>query len=172
MNTTVELQPDNERGSRPIVAAVFEIALFAALMLGGCASLQGREPIQVTVADVESLAAEGLEFRMMVKLRIQNPNDAPLEYRGVYVQLDVQDKTFATGVSDEPGSIPPFSEALVKVPVTVSFVRLAGHAMSMLEGRPVERVRYKLRGKLSGPLFGSTTFESKGEFALPGATPR
>ena len=152
-------------------SAWLAIALFAALTLGGCASMQGREPIQVTVADVESLPAGGLELRMMVKLRIQNPNEAPLEYRGVYVQLDVQDKTFATGVSDDPGSIPPFSEALVKVPVTVSFVRLAGNAMSLLDGRPVERIRYKLRGKLSGPLFGSTTFESQGDFALPGATP-
>jgi LEA14-like dessication related protein len=44
---------------------------------------------------------------MMVKLRIQNPNDAPLEYRGVYVQMDVLDKTFATGVSDDPGTIGP-----------------------------------------------------------------
>ena len=151
----------------------FSIAVltFAALALGGCASMQGREPIQVTVADVESLPSQGLEFRMMVKLRIQNPNDASLEYRGVYVQLDVQDKTFATGVSDDPGSIRPFSEALVNVPVTVSFLRLAGNALSMLDGRPVERVRYKLRGKLSGPLFGSTTFESQGDFALPGATP-
>ena len=147
------------------------VALFAALALGGCASMQGREPIQVTVADVESLPSQGLEFRMMVKLRIQNPNDAPLEYRGVYVQLDVQDKTFATGVSDDPGSIRPFSEALVNVPVTVPFLRLAGNALSMLDGRPVERVRYKLRGKLSGPLFGSTTFESQGDFALPGAAP-
>jgi len=133
--------------------------------------MQGLEPIQVTVADVESLPSQGLEFRMMVKLRIQNPNDAPLEYRGVYVQLDVQDRTFATGVSDDPGSIRPFGEALVNVPVTVSFLRLAGNALSMLDGRQVERVRYKLRGKLSGPLFGSTTFESRGDFALPGATP-
>jgi hypothetical protein len=39
----------------------------------------------------------------------------------------------------------------------------------MLDGRPVERVNYKLRGKLSGPLFGSTTIESNGDFALPGA---
>jgi LEA14-like dessication related protein len=144
---------------------------FAALALGGCASMQGREPLQVTVADVASLPAEGLELRMMVKLRIQNPNDAPFEYRGVYVQLDVQDKTFATGVSDDPGSIGPFSEALVEVPVTVSFLRLAGHALSMLDGRPVERIRYKLRGKLFGPLFGSATFESQGDFALPGAAP-
>ena len=142
----------------------------AALTLGGCASMQGREPLQVTVADVESLPSEGLELRMMVKLRIQNPNDAPLEYRGVYVQLDVLDKTVATGVSDNPGRIGPFSEALVEVPVTVSFLRLAGHALSMFEGRPVERVGYRLRGKLSGPLFGSSTFESQGDFALPGAT--
>ena len=141
----------------------------AALMFSGCAGMQARDPLQVTVADVESLPSEGLELRMMVKLRIQNPNDAPLEYRGVYVQMDVLDKTFATGVSDEPGRLGPFGESLVEVPVTVSFLRLAGHALSMLDGRPVERVNYKLRGKLSGPLFGSTTFESTGDFALPGA---
>ena len=157
----------------PIQRSLIASLLFAVVLaLGGCAGLQARDPLQVTVADVESLPSEGLELRMMVKLRIQNPNDTPLEYRGVYVQMDVLDKTFATGVSDDPGSIGPFSESLVEVPVTVSFLRLAGHALSMLDGRPVERVNYKLRGKLSGPLFGSTTFESKGEFALPGATPR
>jgi len=149
------------------------LVLFATvLVLGACAGLPGREPLQVTVADIESLPSEGLELRMRVKLRIQNPNDAPLEYRGVYVQMDVLDKTFATGVSDDPGSIGSFGESLVEVPVTVSFLRLAGHALSMIDGRPIQRVNYKLRGKLSGPLFGSTAFESQGELMLPGATPR
>ena len=143
----------------------------AALVLGACAGLVGREPLQVTVADIESLPSEGLELRMMVKLRVQNPNDAPLEYDGVYVRMDVLDKTFATGVSDERGSIRPFGESLVEVPVTVSLLRLAGFALGMLDGKPVQRINYKLYGKLSSPGIGGTTFESQGDLALPGATP-
>ncbi len=33
------------------------------------------------------------------KLRVQNPNDSAIEYDGVYLKLEVLDKTFATGVS-------------------------------------------------------------------------
>ena len=59
-------------------------------------------------------------MRMMVKLRVQNPNDAPVEDDGVYVKLEVLEKTFATSVSDERGSNPPFGEFIISVPVTVS----------------------------------------------------
>ena len=55
------------------------LVIIVVLDLNGCAGLPGREPVQVTVADIESLPGEGLEVRMMVKLRVQNPNDAPVE---------------------------------------------------------------------------------------------
>ena len=144
--------------------------IIAALALSACAGMPHRDPVQVTVADIESLPGEGLEFRMLVKLRVQNPNDAPLEYDGVYVKLDVLDKTFATGVSDERGTIGPFGESVIGVPVTASMLRMGVYALGMLGGKPIERVNYKLQGKLSGPGFGSTTFQSQGDFALPGAT--
>ena len=147
------------------------LMFIAASTLCACAGMQGRDPIQVTVADIGSLPAEGLEFRMMVRLRVQNPNDAPIEYHGVYVQLDVLDKTFATGVSDERGSIRPFGESVIGVPVTVSTLRMAVYAMGMLDGKPIDRITYKLHGKLSGPVFGSNTFEAQGDFALPAAKP-
>src|SRR5512140_575047 len=89
----------------------------AALTLNACASLQGRDPIQVTVAGVESLPGKGFELRMLIKLRVQNPNDTPIEYDGVYLKLDVQETTFATGVSDERGSVPRFGESIIGVTV-------------------------------------------------------
>lgn len=141
--------------------------LFALMVLAGCAEMPGREPVQVTVAGMESLPGEGLEVRMLVRLRVQNPNDAPLDYNGVYVKLDVLDKTFATGVSDQRGSIPRFGESVVSVPVTVSVLRVALHALGMLDGKPVDKVKYKLSGKLDGPAFGSTRFEAQGELVLP-----
>jgi len=140
-----------------------------ALILSACAGMPGREPLQVNVADVDSIPSEGLEMRMMVKLRVQNPNDAPVAYDGVYVKLDVLDKTFATGVSDEHGSIPRYGESIISVPVTISMLRMAVYALRMLDGKPVDKIHYKLEGKLDGPAFGSTSFQAQGEFALPGA---
>ena len=57
---------------------------------------QGRDPLKVTVADgIEPLQGQGMEMRMMVKLRVQNPNDAPVDYSGVAVDMEVQGKSFA-----------------------------------------------------------------------------
>ena len=142
------------------------LALGAALTLGACASLPGRDPLQVTLADIESLPGEGMELRMLVKLRVQNPNDTPVEYTGVYVKLDVLDKTFATGVSDERGSIPRYGEAIVRVPVTASMLRVAANAFGVLSGKPLDRIGYKLEGKLDGPAFGSFRFRAQGELSL------
>ena len=145
-------------------------AIIAVLTLGACAGLSGREPVQVSVAGIETLPGEGLEMRMMVKLRVQNPSETPVDYDGVYVKLDVLEKTFATGVSDEKGSIPRFGESVINVPVTVSTLRVGLTTLGFVLGdKPVEKVRYKLSGKLAGPSFGSTSFQSDGELALPTA---
>jgi len=72
------------------------------------------------------------------------------------------------GVSDERGSIPRFGESVIGVPVTVSTLRVALNTLGFVLGdKPAEKVRYKLSGKLAGPSFGSTSFQSAGELALP-----
>jgi len=142
--------------------------IIAVLALGACAGMSGREPVQVSVAGIEQLPGQGLEMRMMVKLRVQNPSETPVDYDGVYVKLDVLEKTFATGVSDEKGTVPRFGEALVNVPVTVSTMNLVRQALGfMVDGKPPEKVTYRLDGKLNGPMFGSTRFQSQGELTLP-----
>jgi hypothetical protein len=144
------------------------LMIVALLILSGCANLPGHEPVQVTVAGIESLPGEGLELRMTVKLRVQNPNDAPIDYDGVYVKVDVLDKTFATGVSDERGSIPRFGESVIAVPMTVSTLRVALQAMGFMVGGSLpDKVNYKLTGKLNGPGFGSVGFQANGELAIP-----
>lgn len=147
-------------------------AVISVLTLGACAGMSGREPVQVSVAGIETLPGEGLEMRMMVKLRVQNPGETPVDYDGVFVKLEVLEKTFATGVSDEKGSIPRFGETVISVPVTVSTLRVGLTTLGLVMGnKPVEKVRYKLSGKLAGPSFGSTSFQSDGELALPSAAP-
>lgn len=152
----------------PTRRAVLPILLaFAALVSGGCASLQGREPVEVMVVGVEPLRGEGLELRMLVKLRIQNPNDLPLEFNGVSLRMDVQGRRFATGVSDATGSVPRFGEAVVEVPVSVSVLRVAQQAIGVMGDERRGKLAYEMTGRLAGPPFRGMRFRSSGELALP-----
>jgi LEA14-like dessication related protein len=143
----------------------------AVLLLSACAGLPSSDPLQVTVAGIEPLQGEGLELRMLVKLRVQNPNDAPVDYNGVYVKLDVQGKTFASGVSDASGSVPRFGEAVIGVPITVSVLRMVRQMMGVLDGKPVNSIRYEMSGKLNRSTFRAVRFETQGEIAMPTSAP-
>lgn len=139
------------------------------LVLAGCAALPGVDPIRVTVAGVDSAPGEDLELRMLVKLRVQNPNDAPIAYDGVYVNLEVMDRPFASGVSDARGSIPRFGEAIIVVPVTASVLSLTRQVFGLIDGVPRDAIRYRLTGKLHGPAFATVRFSADGELSLPSA---
>lgn len=139
----------------------------AILAIAACTGLPQRDPLQVTVSGVEALPGEGLELRMLLKLRVQNPNDTPVEYDGVYVNLEVQGRTFATGVSDASGTVPRFAEAIISVPLTVSAMRMARQVMGMMGDEPADKIRYEMTGKLDGAGFSEVRFRSQGEFTLP-----
>ena len=148
------------------------LVLTCAALASGCASLGSRDPLNVTVAGVEGLPGEGMELRMLVKLRVQNPNDAPVEYDGIAVDLDVQGRSFASGVSADTGVVPGFGEAVVSVPVTVSMLRMVRQVMGMLDGERVDRVKFEMHGKLSGTsAFAAHRFSSSGDFQLPQQAP-
>lgn len=146
------------------------LALLALLALGGCATMPNYDPPDVTVAGIEPLQGEGMEVRLLVKLRVQNPNDRPIEFNGASVKLEVLDKTFATGVSDQAGSVPRFGEAVVAVPVTVSVLRMVRNVIGLLDGKPVSSIPYVMSGKLNTGTFSAMRFASKGEFSLPAPT--
>ena len=151
----------------------FATLLFAAVLAGtGCATLPDSDPLEVTVAGIEPLEGEGMELRMNVKLRVQNPNDAPLDYDGASVKLEVQGRTFATGVSDATGTVPRFGESVVVVPVTASMLRVVRNVVGMMQDQPPEQVRYRMTGKLSTTGFGSRRFSAEGDFKLPAGTVR
>jgi LEA14-like dessication related protein len=148
------------------------LLVLATLMLAACASMPSRDPLQVSVAGIESLPGEGMELRLLVKLRVQNPNDAPIEFNGVSLNLDVMGRDFASGVSDQAGTVPRFGETVIAVPVTVSLMRMARQVLGMLDGKPVDKVTYSMSGKLNGAsMFGTQRFTSEGEFDIPKGEP-
>jgi LEA14-like dessication related protein len=142
----------------------------ALLALAGCAGWPATDPLRVSLAGVESLPSEGLELRLAVKLRIQNPNEAPVNYDGVALTLELRGLDFASGVSDMQGSVPRFGETVLVVPVTVPAFAIAKQVYTFAMGNR-SKVTFVARGKLAGSGFGSVRFESTGEFELPAGMP-
>lgn len=143
----------------------------AALLMGlaGCATLP--DPLNVTVAGVEPLQGEGLEARMLVKLRVQNPNDRDVVFTGAAVNLDVFGRDFASGVTDVGGTVPRFGEKVIEVPVTVSLLRMARQVLGMVDGKPIDKVTYEMSGKLQTGSMSAARFSTRGEIALPKGAP-
>jgi len=145
--------------------------LLALALLAGCAALPGRDPVQVQVVGIEPLPGEGMELRFLVKLRVQNPNDTPITYDGIYLELEVRGSSLATGVSNAEGTVPRYGEVVLEVPVTASALRFARQALGMYMSNDRSKIDYVLRGKIGGPMFGAVRFESKGDIPMPtGAT--
>jgi LEA14-like dessication related protein len=149
--------------------AALACALLLAAALGGCASLTQRDPVRVHLAGVEALPGQGLELRFMVKLRVQNPNETPIDYDGVALDLEVNRKLLASGVSDQKGSVPRFGEAVLGVPVTISAFAAVRQALGLAEGQSLENMPYVLSGKLAGGPFGVLRFTDEGTLSLPGS---
>ncbi|WDD96187.1 LEA type 2 family protein [Burkholderia sp. FERM BP-3421] len=143
------------------------LALAMLLMLGGCAALSGRDPVRANVVGLEPLAGQGLEARFNVMLRLQNPNDSALDYDGVSLDLEVNGKAFATGVSDARGTVPRFGEAVIAVPVTVSAFAVARQAFGLADVAGAGKLPYVMRGRLGGGPFGGARFHDAGELSLP-----
>jgi hypothetical protein len=156
---TVRIDSPHRRSTLVRLAGLLTTAL------AGCAGWPGSEPLRVTLAGVEPLPGEGLEMRLRLKLRVQNPNQAAIDYQGVSVTLDLRGSTLASGVSPEAGSVPGFGEQLIEVPVTVSAMAAVRQVLGMASGSN-RGLDYVLRGRLGGGV-GGRAFEASGKIDWP-----
>jgi len=111
-----------------------------------------------------------LEMRFAVKLRLQNPNDIAIDYNGVALDLEVNGRELASGVSDQVGSIPRFSETVLSVPVSVSAFSVLRQTLGLSQTQQLDNLPYVLKGKLAGGLFGTLRFVDRGTLDLRGST--
>lgn len=145
-------------------------ALLAGLLLSdltACSSFAPRDPLHIDLVGLEPLPGEGLEVRFAVKLRMQNPNDRPIDYDGVALQLTVNDQPLASGVSAQSGQVPRFGEALISIPVSISAYSAMRQAWGAAGYTPGAGLPYELSGKLGGGLFGSARFTDSGTLKWP-----
>lgn len=146
------------------------VMLITIALLSGCANLTSHYAPHVTLAGIDSLPGEGLELRFMLKLRVQNPDDADLHYDGVWTEVELRGQPLASGGAPVKGVVPRFGEAVVMLPVTASGLSIARQVMSLLrssrEANGAGPVAYVIRGRLGGTGLGDRSFESRGEIDL------
>src|SRR5262245_1912825 len=145
-------------------AALTTLIAFA---LVGCAS---REPVKVSLAGVEPLKGAGMEARFLARLRVQNPNDAPIVYDGLSVDVELNGRSFASGVSDAKGEVARFGESLVELAVTMPGLAIVRQALGFIMGDR-GKVTYRVRGFLNTGTFGRVPFDSTGEIDLSKPAP-
>ncbi len=153
-----------DRASR-IVRLLLLVALLVGL--GGCAGMFGHDPLRVNVAGIEPLEGQGMEMRFNLKLRVQNPSESAVDYNGISVELELNGKPFASGVSAEAGSVPRFGETVVTVPLTVPAFAAVRQAFAFADSAQTGRFPYVLRGRLAGGITGGTHFIDQGTLSLP-----
>lgn len=162
--------PGSKRLAIPRVPQALLCALLG-LLLGGCAALLPRDPLHIDLVGLEPLPGQGMEMRLAVVLRVQNPNDQPLDFDGVALELDINDQPLASGVSDQRGQVPRFGEALVRIPVSISAFSAMRQAWAAAGYRQGRGLPYSLRGKLAGGLFGGARFSASGTLDWPQPLP-
>ena len=132
------------------------------LALIGCAS---QEFLHVSLAGIAPLEGAGMEARFMTRIRVQNPNDTPLAYDGLAVEVELNGRSFASGVSDASGEIARFGESLVELPVTVPGSAIVRQVLGFMMGDR-SKVTYRVRGFFNTASSGRARFDSTGEIDL------
>ena len=141
------------------------LGLATLVWLAGCATVP--DALRVNVVGVEPLQGEGMELRFAVKLRGQNPNDLSVDFDGVAVDLELNGKNLATGVSDAKGTVPRFGETVIVVPVSISAFAALRQVLVFTDGTRRDEVPYVVNGKLAGSTFGSVRFSQAGTLRMP-----
>lgn len=152
---------------RSVHAVILSLLL---LSLSACALFPNRDPLNINVVGLEPLQSQDMEVRFAVKIRVQNPNENPVDYNGVALDLEVNGQPLASGVSDQSGSIARFSETVLTVPVSVSAFSVLRQTLGLSQTQSLNNLPYVLRGKLAGGFFGTMRFVDTGKLSLPGTT--
>jgi LEA14-like dessication related protein len=147
------------------------VALVLAVLVAGCASLGTKlEAPRLSLVGIQLQDASFFEQRLLVRLRVQNPNDLVLPVNGLDVSFELDGEHFAEGVSARSFEVPALGEAEFDMLVTAN---AATAVLRILEkgkgkGKRVDTLDYRIRGKLSTRLglLRSVPFDERGTISL------
>jgi LEA14-like dessication related protein len=144
-----------------------QIAACWLALLAGCAGVgQHLEAPRINLANIQVVEVQGLETVFQVQLRVFNTNDTALQIKGADCELELNDRAFATGVSDAEVSVPSYGSALLPLTFYSSVIHVFRSIYGIQGG---EQLNYRVKGRLrlAGEAFLPKTlaFESEGRLS-------
>ena len=125
------------------------LLLCCTLTLTACSLFGGyQETPHVSLVGIQPIEMGLLEQRYELQLRILNPNDKEIPVKGLSYSIEINGHEFAYGVSRQPVTIPPFSEALLDVEVVSNLLNVM-QQFQKISGESSNSLKYRLRGKIS-----------------------
>jgi hypothetical protein len=64
------------------------------------------------------------------------------------------------------GTVPRFGESVVTIPVTAPLFAMVRQGLSFMTDSTPDDLRYEVKGKLAGGMFGTKRFNQEGTFTL------
>jgi LEA14-like dessication related protein len=136
------------KANKHVVTKIF-LLLCCAATLTACSLFGGyQETPHVSLVGIQPIEMGLLEQRYGLQLRILNPNDKEIPIKGLSYSIEINGHEFAYGVSRQPVTIPPFSEALLDVEVVSNLLNVMQQFQEM-SGESSNSLKYRLRGKIS-----------------------
>ncbi|MCG8545210.1 MAG: LEA type 2 family protein [Alphaproteobacteria bacterium] len=121
------------------------LALALTFVGGGCASVDDVQPPRVNLVNIIPTGAGSgvFEQRFVVELRFSNFNDFDIPLDGLSFEMDVNGSHFATGLSNQPVTLPRLGSTVVSVDATASSIELFRQILNVARTGTVE---YEIKG--------------------------
>ncbi len=157
-----------EPGVVPAAAARRASALFAVVLLAGCAALAPHfEHPRLFLIGVEVKDATLGEQHFRVRMRVQNPNDRALPVRGIDYTIRLGDEDFGAGSTVSEFVVPARGEADFEMLVTTNLAATLWKVLPRLKDSS-QRLEYRLLGKVRTDLafLHTIPFDERGSFPV------
>jgi LEA14-like dessication related protein len=141
------------------------LVALATLALGGCASTLELETPRLSVVSLKMQSADIFSQRILVRMRVMNPNARELPIKGITYRIEVNDAELANGVSDTPFVVPAMGEAEFDVNRTAN---LASALSQLMKRGSSDTLDYRLIGNvaLSSGFLRRIPFDERGSVKL------
>ncbi|MBC8024522.1 MAG: LEA type 2 family protein [Steroidobacteraceae bacterium] len=129
------------------VARGLLLAGVAAFALGGCASAFQLEAPKLSVVSMKMQSADIFSQRLLVRMRVMNPNSRSLPIKGITYRIEVNDAELAEGASNTPFEVPAMGEAEFDVQLTANLASALAQFLSRRGSQ--DKLDYRLVGSVS-----------------------
>jgi len=152
---------------RPILC-ICMCTLILAFGLAGCTWMgKSMDRPRITIANITPREMKLFEQIFDLDLRIQNPNDSPLAINGLTFELEINEKPFASGVSDQNVTVGRFNSDIIRVK-TVTTLWSILRQVADIQKTGIPRVTYRIKGAIyAGSPSIKLRFDDWGETQIP-----